>query len=1147
MKRARLAFLTLSALACLMSSPRVHAAAGGALPGENILGRADDEDPKAFLRRVKGDLKKVDASIEATKKLNEKSKDSPILPDVELRLAELYVEKSRLLYYQAMEERGTKSGGEALTAPDAKYFKELAIEQYKRILKDFPAYPQNDKLRFYLGHEYQELSQTPEMLKEYGKLTTDYPDSPLVPEAFLILGNFYFEKRDMETAKQKYLEVVKKNDAGLGALAHYKLGWIAMNIADYKEALANFEAAARAADSGTMAKTHASLAQRQKLKNVRREALTDSVQPFTETRKPEEAVAYYGELADTRNLYAAILEKLGNRYYVQQNWGPSGRIYRVLVALTHDTERSDEFGQRFYECVVKALKAGPQKPAKAGDPLIQPPQFTADDAIALTDTMARYSSDWRVAKKDRDDGVKLYEQYVRDIGTRLQIASQKETDPARKIAVSAQAARAYKAYLSFFRDPAQRPAMEENYAEVLAASTQHWEAGKQFEHVARIRKETERDAIHDALAEYHTSSLARDKLGRFRRVQAREGEKQLGEYYAQTYPDGKDINSVEYNVAKTFYDEGDYQTAIQLFRNYVKDHPGAKESYAAANLVLDSYAQSEDFPGLSNAAKGMIADPNLPDPAFKRQVAEIGKQADFRRIGTLLADTEGGEDPAEKLARLAESSAGNELGEKALYTLFVTNRDRGEADRIFDTGERYLARYPAGEFAGEILNSISRMAVDSADFGRAAAYFEAWAKTHPKDKGAATLLERAASIREKMGDANRAAIDYLALPNMPGGMGARDAAMKSVMAYRAVGDWPKAAEASRRLIAAGGDGPLAHFTIGFAAFKGGNAGVAKQEFETAVVKARQGVVQSSEDKDAAAEAGFILTEDTRRAYEQIQFANAEDAGAIEKKFGMLQQLEAEETEVVKLGSGEWAIAALYRVGQSYKNAAEFLRKAPVPASLTSAEEKGMYAKALDEKALPIDAKAKQAFLACVNKGNELKVSSPWLAACAAAGTRPDPALDIQPPPPRGGRVKPPADLTAGLQKDPLNADLLLRIAQGYLSSGDPYTAELIARRALEADESRADVHGLLAMALLKRGLIADAGDEFAAAAERAPGMAKPWLNLAAHQYAYGDPRKAVESLKRADNPRAVDLNGNDIHPGARKLMIDAPRLMAGAK
>lgn len=1114
----------LAALVALLPL-NAYAAGGGKLPGEDVIGRTEEEDPKAFLKRVKGDLAKVEASITATKELLSKSKDSPILPDVALRLAELYVEKSRLLYYKAVEERGKQAGGEAIAAPDSKYFKELAIEQYKKILKDFPAYPQNDKIRFFLGHEYQELAMPQEMLREYGKLTTDYPDSPLVPEAFLILGNFYFEKRDMDTAEKQYREVLKRNDAGLAALARYKLGWIEMNRSNHKEALAHFEAAARAADATNLAKTNASTVQRAKLKNVRREALTDSVQPFTEVKKPEEAVSFYGELADTRNLYAAILEKLGNRYYVQQNWEPSAKIYRTLVTLTHDVERSYEFGQRFFECVSKSKKTQ---------------IFTADDAAALTETAARFTSSWRIPKAERDAAKKEYEAYVRDIATKLQIAAQKEPEGAKKKALALEASKAYEAYLSFFKDEKERPGMEENYAEALADAGKHWESARQYEEVARARKQTEKESLTNALAEYHAANKERDRMGRFRRVQAREGEKQLGEYYAQVYPDGKDVASVQFNVARAYYEEGDYKTAVELFRAYVKAHPNTKEAYAAANLVLDSYAQQEDFPGLSAAAKAMQADAALPDPNFRKQVSEIAKQADFRRVGTMLAESSGDEDPSAKLERLAESSAGSELGEKALYTLFITNRDRGEADKIYDTGERFIARYPTSEFASEVLQSIGRLAIDSADFGRAAAYYERFAKSRPTDKAAATLLERAATIREKMGDASRASGDYGALSRM-GGMPARDAALKSVMAYRAVGDWPKAAEASRRLIQSGGDGPLAHFTIGYAAIKAGRADEGKLSLVTAAGKARAGQVQTSEDRDAGAQAAFMLTEETKKAFDAVQFANADDQSALPRKLELLQQLEAEEAEVVKIGSGEWAIAALYRVGQAYRAFADFLRKAPVPASLTP-EQRPEFAKLLEEKAFPFDQKGKENLAACVNKGNELKVYSPWLAACAAGGGR-EPALEIAPPPPRGGR-KAPAELTAALAKDPLNGEILTRIATGYLGAGDPYTAELIARRAIEVDDTRAEAHTALAFALLRRGQLSDAAESFEAAAERAPGRPKEWVNLASHQYAFGDPRKAVESLKRAQNPKSVDLGGSDIHPQARRLMTDAPRLMS---
>ncbi len=1117
------------------------AASGGRIPGEEIVGRADDEDPKAFLKRVKGDLAKVDASIDATKELLSKSKDSPLLPDVMLRLAELYVEKSRLLYYKAVEERGTKSGGEAIAAPDSKYFKELAIEQYKKILKEFPAYPQNDKIRFFLGHEYQELAMPQEMLREYTRLTTDYPDSPLVPEAFLILGNFYFEKRDFETSQRQYEEVVKRNDAGLAALARYKLGWIEMNRTEHKKALAHFEAAARAADAFAMKSTNASLQQRQKLKNVRREALTDSVQPFTEVRKPEEAVAFYGELADTRNLYSAILEKLGNRYYVQQNWAPSAKIYRTLVTLTHDVERAYEFGQRFFECSTKAVAEAEKKPNAPSREKLYAVHFDSDDARSLTETMVRFSSSWRIPKKDRDAGVKEYELYVRDISTKLQLASEKEPDSNRKKALAWEASKAYAAYLSFFKDPAQRNAMEENYAEALAVAGKHWESARQYEKIARNDKKNEKELVHDALAEFHLANADKERMTRFRRVQAREGEKKLGEYYAQVYPDGKDVASVEFNVARSYYEEGNYKVAVDLFRQYIDEHPGAKESYASANLMLDSYAQMEDFAKLSENAKKLSGDPKLPDPKFRSQFAEIAKQADFRRVGTLLAEGDSDEDPAEKLARLAESSAGSELGEKALYTLFVTNRDRGESEKIFDAGERFLARYPTSEFSGEVLGSIAKLAIESADFSRAAAYYERFAKARPSDKGAGELLERAATIREKMGDANRAAAAYQALPKM-GRIPAKDAALRSVNAYRAVGDWPKAANAARALIAAGHDGPYAHFVIGWAALKAGRADDAKLEFTTAVGRARQGQIQTSEDKDAAARAMFLLADESKRDFDTVQYANAEDVGAIQRRLALLQQLEADMAEVVKMGSGEWAIAATFRVGQGYRQLAEFIRKAPVPPGLSN-EEKSFFAKQLDDTAAPLDQKAKESFAACLGKANELKLSSPWVAACAANGSR-EPAPEINPPPPRGGRAKPPAELTRALAKDPLNADLLTRIATGYLNNGDPYTAELVARRAIEVDDTKSEAHTTLALALLKRGEIADAADSFEAAAERAPGRPKEWLNWAAHQYAYGDPRKAVVSLKRAQNVRSVDTSAADVHPQARRLMTDAPRLMS---
>ena len=57
------------------------------------------------------------------------------------------------------------------------------------------------------------------------------------------IGIAFHQLQLLDLAKKNYEQVVKHSDAGLAALARYKLGWIAMNAADYKEALANFECA----------------------------------------------------------------------------------------------------------------------------------------------------------------------------------------------------------------------------------------------------------------------------------------------------------------------------------------------------------------------------------------------------------------------------------------------------------------------------------------------------------------------------------------------------------------------------------------------------------------------------------------------------------------------------------------------------------------------------------------------------------------------------------------------------------------------------------------------------------------------------------------------------------------------------------------
>ena len=58
-------------------------------------------EKKKSIQRLEQDKRKVAMAIETTKTLIDRSRQRPYLPELYLRLAELYIEKSRIVYYCA--------------------------------------------------------------------------------------------------------------------------------------------------------------------------------------------------------------------------------------------------------------------------------------------------------------------------------------------------------------------------------------------------------------------------------------------------------------------------------------------------------------------------------------------------------------------------------------------------------------------------------------------------------------------------------------------------------------------------------------------------------------------------------------------------------------------------------------------------------------------------------------------------------------------------------------------------------------------------------------------------------------------------------------------------------------------------------------
>ena len=97
--------------------------------------RTKEQERQEFIAKLKRDIAKVAHSVEVTKELIGRSRGAPFLPDIYLRLAELYVEQARYEFYVVHEERGENAKGSAVV-PTARLLKEKAVETYERILSE---------------------------------------------------------------------------------------------------------------------------------------------------------------------------------------------------------------------------------------------------------------------------------------------------------------------------------------------------------------------------------------------------------------------------------------------------------------------------------------------------------------------------------------------------------------------------------------------------------------------------------------------------------------------------------------------------------------------------------------------------------------------------------------------------------------------------------------------------------------------------------------------------------------------------------------------------------------------------------------------------------------------------------------------------
>ena len=1052
------------------------------------------------LEQMRRDLAKVNRSIDETKVKIKKIRDARFLPDLYFALAEFYVEKSRYMYAIKMAENaGTPL--EELDFTAEKRPKQFAIENYEILIDKFPQHPDRDRALFYRAHELRELGRTEEMVKAYSQLTREYPNSEYWPESQVVIGDFFFEdKKDIDGALEIYKKILERPPGPFTPIAHYKIGWCYINKTEFQKALNSFENALLQNKDIDLKQ----LPEIYRKTDVRRDALLALVWPYSEIQPHEmnkispskvNPLTYFYNLSPDIASYEKVLARLGRRLTIKLRLVEATRVYYELLRISQDLPTRIDAIEKLYLSMKNSKKPWPVR------------GFVQE--IAKTLPMVRMSSELKDVEKKKAESD--WEIFARDVATR----QQKRAKATRAAEDWDWTIRDYKSYLQLFPNSKYRNAIQLNIAESQFNTGRFVEAGRSYETLANMTTDPRKKQAYldSAIQAYITSIRNQSKLSKLEVAEVRAGLRDVGENYIKTNPQAKSAEDIRFNIAQTYYDERNFTKAVAQFKDFIRLYPSSPKVSIAANLILDAFNQKEDYNNIIKEGKAIIANARIRDASLKAQIRQILEQAEMRGVQKKAGEF-GSSEYASNLMKLANKYKGSSTGDKALYEAFIAYRSKRDP-KAFDSGEQLLLQHQKSKYAEEVATTMGQMALVTADFKKAAMYFEIFHERYSTNKEATDLLKNAAQMREFMGDFKLASNDYQKLGDM------QNAAKQDFLAQ----DWAALSRSAPRA-----SGMKGTYWEGLALYRLRGIGPARIQLEKVASTPASGF----EEQEMAAHALYLLSMDALESYKKIQVRAGSEAKDVQDKAGMLKELDAKLKKVIAFGNGRWTIAALYGLAQANQEFARFIQNAPLPQGLTPEQNK-QYQAAIAAQASQYNQTADGFFKQCNENAEKFEIFTGFAIGCQSKGkVQVDEAKETKVVA-RARETVPPGvkEVQLQLYDQARNVKLLQKLSDIYARAQDYSMAELILNRALDIEPKNADLMARIGVIKLYKNELQEAKAWFEKALQTQSSNAVALWGKAGLLKQFNFKAKfstAVANAKRAGRPSGL------LHPTIEKIL-----------
>ena len=923
--------------------------------------------------------KTLDLQINELYKLTQQYSNSQSRGELWLRLAELYVEKSALVDSRRQDEYDKKlnafQAGKTKVKPklelaEAREYNKKAVQLYEWFLRDYPKDSKISQALFFLGYNHFELGDSKKGSFYYNRLTKEYPNSPFIGEAHFALGEYYFESEKWADAYKEYSQLIKDPRHRLNTFALYKGAWCLFRIGKTEQGIKYLDFIVK----GGAGDSRGSLAGGRKLNTTRLEgeALRDLVIFFADTGDTKRAVNYFQNIntKEARN----NIEKLA--YYLADKGNREGskEVFRMLITQDPTAKKAFEYQYQIVQNYFYAKNS---------------PQFKEELYRWIID-FDQKSSWYGINKGDEafvQNANKLREQTLRNY-----ILQQHQTAQNSRAVFSRQtASEGYKLYFQEFSDSPQAADMHFFSAELLYDMGKFDEASSEYSWVA----ENAPTSKYASKASQNILLSIEKALPKDSELQQRIGESiepiamdpkverfiKYATLYTQKYPNSDKDAEIRFRIARLYYQTNNFAPAEKFFKEIVQKHPKSKFSEYSANLLLDIYSLKKDYAGLEKMGTELLANDSIAGTKAGSDIRNVLEKANFKKGQDLELEKKYGES-AVQFQLFATQNPKSELAVLALFNAGVNFERSG---RNYDAIQNYKKVVASNEKAALPLKPksqklLAKLYQDSGQFDESASLFKQLAKDNPKDALTPNYLYNAAVMYEALGKTNESVATYLEYVQVNRSAGENAATVFNIAQmqrkanlkqpalnhYKEYLEMPQA-KADKKL-----EANYWIYEIGRGMGRHKDPEEAKQN-----VLDLQRRIPADKRSAANAFVAKIKFPQAQETFAQLKAISipadpVKQKKAVDKKLEMVNKLNQELSEIIKLDSAEEIVGSLDLLGEANKHMADAIENTPLPANLKE-EQKKLYRSEIEKISSPFNKKANDSYKLAVERAWDLEV------------------------------------------------------------------------------------------------------------------------------------------------------------------------------